>query len=487
MANGETRPGSLSGTSAIMWFREDLRLADNPALAAAVGSGSRLVCVYVLDEESPGIRPRGGASRWWLHGSLAALARSLEARGASLHLRRGSAAEVLPAIVGETSAKAVFWNRRYGAAEQDADVKVAEALSAAAVDVAVFGAKLLHEPAEVRTKGGGAFRVFTPFWSAAQLIPPPSPLTAPDRIAGANAPGGDQLESWNLLPRRPDWAGGFREIWRPGEDGAAERVAHFLEGGFSRYAEERDFPGLESTSRLSPHLAFGEIGPRQIWATTDRLGRQAPVESLRKLRSELGWREFAWHLLFHNPDFATKNFSSAFDSFRWAEPGPTLKAWQQGRTGYPIVDAAMRQLWRTGWMHNRLRMVAGSFLVKHLLIDWRLGEAWFWDTLVDADPANNAVGWQWIAGSGADPAPYFRIFNPVLQGQKFDAEGNFIRRFVPELAGLPAPHIHAPWKAPAAVLSTAGVRLGESYPHPIVEHGMARARALAAFAAMRAG
>lgn len=471
---------------AIVWFREDLRLADNPALSAAVASGAEVLCLFILDEEHPGLRRRGGASRWWLHGSLQALADELAARGAGLLLRRGSALQVLTSLAATTNATAVFWNDRYGAAERSLESDITATLQAAGIRVQSFGAKLLNEPWAIRTKTGGPFSVFTPFWRAAQAGPrPAAPLAAPSRIPGSPITDGDHLDDWQLRPSRPDWAGGLRETWQPGERGAWDRLDAFLDAKLHSYAEGRDFPGQEITSRLSPHLAFGEIGPRQIWAEIERPDRSFPPESTAKLRAEIGWREFAWHLLFHNPDLATRNFNSGFDAFGWLEPGAELEAWQRGRTGYPLVDAAMRQLWQTGWMHNRLRLVAGSFLVKHLLLDWRLGEAWFWDTLVDADPASNAVGWQWVAGAGADAAPFFRIFNPVLQSRKFDGAGAFIRRYVPELARLPDAEIHAPWEAPPAVLEAAGVRLGKTYPHPVVGHAPARARALAALSAIR--
>jgi deoxyribodipyrimidine photo-lyase len=467
----------------IVWFREDLRLADNPALHAGVARGEPVVCVYVLETDR--IRPRGSASRWWLHHSLASLDSDLAKRGGSLILRRGSAATAIPALVREVDAAAVYWTRRYGDAAE-ADGATAEALSTAGIEWESFNAKLLREPWEVETKSGGAFKVFTAYWRAASAGPETAyPLPAPRGIQSLpTPPRSDDLASWALLPARPDWAAGIEHTWTPGEAGAHARLADFLEDRLEEYDLRRDFPASEVTSRLSPHLAFGEIGPRQIFAAL-AAARHPGSDAARKFRSEIGWREFSYHLLAQEPDLAGTNFNKAFDDFGWRESPADLRAWQRGRTGYPIVDAAMRQLWQTGWMHNRLRLIVGSFLVKDLLVDWRAGEEWFWDTLVDADPANNPANWQWVAGTGADAAPYFRVFNPVLQSKKFDPDGAFIRRFVPELDRLTAPHIHEPWTAPGAILAAANVTLGETYPHPIVDHRAARDRALAAYGASR--
>jgi deoxyribodipyrimidine photo-lyase len=472
---------------AVVWFRDDLRLDDHPALAAAVASGRPVVALYVLDEVSPAIRPLGAASRWWLNHSLARLGEALAARGAALVLRRGPAAIVVPSVVAEVGATAVVWNRRYGGGEVAVDRELKAGFAAAGVEARSFQANLLWEPHAVRTRAGDPFRVFTPFWKACLAAPPPRPpLAAPERIAGfEGAIASDALADWRLLPTAPDWAGGLAETWRPGEAGARERLAVFLEKGINSYADDRDRPDLEGVSRLSPHLRFGEISPFTIHAAVTARGTAGSVDerSAAKYLAEIGWREFCHHLLFHFPDLATRNFQARFDGFDWREDPAFLAAWQRGATGYPIVDAGLRQLWATGWMHNRVRMVAASLLVKHGLIDWRAGEAWFWDTLVDACPANNPAGWQWVAGTGADAAPFFRIFNPVTQGTKFDPDGAYVRRWVPELAGLGAPAIHAPWTADAARLRAAGVRLGVTYPTPIVDHAGARARALAAFAA----
>ncbi|WP_293868062.1 deoxyribodipyrimidine photo-lyase [uncultured Alsobacter sp.] len=473
----------------LLWFRDDLRLADNPALEAALASGQPVVGLYILDEESPDLRPLGGAARWWLHHALADLAAALERRGTRLLLRRGAATEVVGSLLGEMSFSAVLWNRRYEAAAITVDTAVKTMVRAAGLRADSFNASLLYEPWAVRSKAGDPMKVFSPFWRAALASgEPPSPVaSAASRAPLAPAGHFDALASLplvalGLLPATPDWAGGLRETWRPGEDGAQERLAAFLDDELKGYADGRDRPDMPSTSRLSPWLRFGNIGPRQIWHAAASAVEQgaASHRDLAKFHAELGWREFSYHLLHAFPDLARSNFQAKFDAFPWRDDPPALAAWQRGRTGYPLVDAGLRQLWHTGWMHNRVRMVVASFLIKHLLLDWRSGEEWFWDTLVDADPASNAASWQWVAGSGADAAPYYRIFNPILQGEKFDPQGDYVRRWVPELAGMPADVIHQPWSASPARLSAAGVRLGETYPRPIVDHDAARNRALAA-------
>ena len=469
----------MTASPAIVWFREDLRLADNPALRAGVDSGRPLLCVYIFDEESDGVRPLGGASRWWLHHSLAALAGSLEKRGGRLDIFRGPARAVLEKLTGASGAGALFWNRRYDAAGVAIDKSVKAALSQA-VEVESFNGKLLAEPWTLRTKAGGPFRVYSPFWRALQALgEPDAPLPAPRRLSAAAPAGAIGLNALGLLPTKPDWAGGLRACWSPGESNASKRLTDFLDEGLGGYSGGRDRPDQNHVSRLSPHLAFGEISPRQIWAATRHAADSNPRVSrdAEKFLSEIAWREFSYHLLFHNPDLASVNFDSRFDAFAWpAQDDSNLEAWRRGLTGYPLVDAGMRELWATGYMHNRVRMIVASFLIKHLMIDWRVGEQWFWDTLCDADPANNAASWQWTAGSGADAAPYFRVFNPVLQGEKFDPDDAYVRRWIPELAKVAAKYVHRPWEAPTPP---------EDYPAPIVDHAKARARALAAFAQMR--
>lgn len=473
---------------AIVWFRLDLRIADNPALSAAGGSGAPVLPVYVL-EEGADDGPLGGAGRWWLHRSLARLSERLSALGAPLLLLRGRAAELIPDLVQQTGASAVYWNRRYEPAAVQRDRTIEDSLRRAGVAVETFNSALLFEPWTVQTGSGGPFRVFTPFWKACLRLPaPPRPLPALERLAGGpTAPHSDRLEDWGLLPTAPDRSGGIAWRWTPGEDGARTRLERFLDI-LPGYVTGRDRPDLDATSRLSPHLRWGEIGPRQVWHAVEARrhagGGDGPAG---KFQAELGWREFCHHLLFHFPHIVQDNFRPEFDAFPWRDEETGSGAWTRGRTGFPIVDAGMRELWATGWMHNRARMIAASFLVKDLLVDWRRGMAWFEDTLVDADLANNAASWQWVAGSGADAAPFFRIFNPVLQGEKFDPDGSYVRRWVPELAQLPANWIHRPWGAPADVLRDACVTLDETYPRPIVDHGAARRRALGALAEIKGG
>lgn len=475
-----------SPAPAICWFRDELRLGDNRALEAAVARGP-VIALYVHDEVSPGLRAMGGAARWWLHQSLSALDASLAKAGAALTILEGPAGLVVPALAKACGASLVTWSRRYGQPERDIDAEIKSALTANGIAAESFCDRLLAEPWTLKTQSGTPFRVFTPFFrTLSALGDPPPPLPAPRKIAGlaaAKIPSTHRvhLDDLELLPRIP-WDAGLADAWTPGEAGAHARFEAFLADGLNGYAEGRDRPDLKNVSRLSPHLRFGEISPRQIWHRLASMEAPASQKDRGKFLSEVGWREFAYHLLFHNPDLATRNFASRFDSFPWADAPKALAAWQKGRTGVPIVDAGMRELWHTGYMHNRVRMIVASYLVKHLLVDWRQGEAWFWDTLCDADVANNPASWQWVAGSGADAAPYFRVFNPVLQAVKFDPDGRYVRRWVPEIAKLPVPHLFKPWEAPASVLQSAGVSLGQTYPHPVVGLEQGRARALAAFA-----
>ena len=481
-----------SDAPCIVWFRDDLRLSDHPALQAAAATGRPVICLYVLDETSKwaGSRPLGGAARWWLAQSLRALDKRLGAAGVPLVLRKGNAAAIVPELARESGARDVFWNRIAQAPHQAVEDDIATALRDLGVNAQTFAGDLLTAPDTVRTKEGRGLRVFTPFWRRIQALgAPPDPLPALRRLRSGPNVASDTIESLGLEPTRPDWAGGLRESWTAGESAAQKRLQDFLKGRLAGYTHDRDRPDCDGTSGLSPHLRFGEISPRQIWHAVHFAAAERPAlaADADKFLSELGWREFCRHLLFDLPDLATRNLQPSFDSFAWRHDDAALEAWQRGQTGYPIVDAGMRQLWRTGVMHNRVRMVVASFLVKHLLIDWRAGEQWFWDTLVDADAGNNPANWQWVAGCGADAAPYFRVFNPVLQGEKFDPEGNYVSRWVPELARLPKKHIHQPWEATPLELASAGVTLGKTYPHPIVDHRKGRERALKAYEKVRRG
>jgi deoxyribodipyrimidine photo-lyase len=472
----------------IVWFRDDLRLSDHPALHAAAGTGAPVICLYVLDEAS-GARPLGGAAQWWLARSLRALRDDLRAIGGSLVLRRGPAAKIVADLALEAQAGTVFWNEIAQAPHQAKADQVATALRHIGVAFQSCAGDLLVAPPTIRTKEGRGLRVFTPFWRRILASgDPPMPLPAPTSLGGAPDPASEPLESWYLEPSHPDWAGGLRETWTPGERSAQGRLNAFLEDAMAGYSAGRDRPDRPGTSGLSPHLRFGEISPRQVWHAARFAAAERPALSsdIDKFLSELGWREFCRHLLFDVPDIATRNLQPSFDAFPWRRDDRALRAWQRGQTGYPLVDAGMRELWRTGVMHNRVRMVAASFLVKHLLIDWREGEKWFWDTLVDADAGSNPANWQWVAGSGADAAPYFRVFNPILQGEKFDPDGNYVRRWVPELARLPTTAIHRPWDAAPLELKGADVELGKTYPEPIIDHKVGRERALAAYASVRA-
>ena len=447
-----------------------------------------MIGLYVLDDTAG--RAPGGAARWWLAQSLHMLGADIAARGGSLELRTGAAARVIPEVARESGASVVYWNTIAQAPHQAVEKQLEAALAELGVSSQSFPGDLLVPPSAIRNKEGRGLRVFTPFWRRVlSLGDPPKPLPAPKQLAPAAKMRGDALESWQLEPSKPDWAGGLRERWTPGEASARTRLRDFLKHSVRGYAEDRDRPDREGTSGLSPHLRFGEISPRQVWHAVRFAAAENPAiaSGTEKFLSELGWREFCRHLLHDHPNLATENLQTNFDDFPWKADAKALAAWQRGRTGYPIVDAGLRELWRTGVMHNRVRMVVASFLVKHLLVDWRDGEAWFWDTLVDADAGSNPANWQWVAGCGADAAPYFRVFNPVLQGEKFDPEGTYVRRWVPELKDMPAKLIHQPWRATPIELASAGIALGKTYPQPLIDHAKGRERALAAYAKIRKG
>ena len=468
----------------IVWFRQDLRIADNPALHAAAQRGP-ILPVFILDAANGSSKwSIGGASKWWLHYSLTFLEENL----GSLTLLRGPALEQLLQLAKSSGADSIYWNRCYEPRAIERDRAVKAALKARGIDAQSFNASLLNEPWEIATGSGGPYKVFTPYWRACQQRSFAAPLPVPRIVMASAKESGATLADWDLLPLAPNWAADWLNTWTPGESGANARLVQFLAEGIDGYGELRNRPDLLNVSRLSPHLHWGEISPRQVLARAQLAAAANPSRQgdVSKFLSEIGWREFAHHLLFHFPDLPDKSWKPAFDTYPWQDDRRQLRAWQRGMTGYPLVDAGMRELWKTGWMHNRVRMVTASFLVKHLRIDWRQGQAWFWDTLVDADLASNAASWQWVAGSGADAAPYFRIFNPVTQGEKFDPDGAYVRKWCPELSALPSDAIHAPFLAPARLLRSAGIELGVNYPAPIVDHATAREAALRGYEAVKA-
>lgn len=480
----------MSAKPTIIWFRHDLRLRDHPALTAAVRSGAPVIPLYVLDDAAAGQWKSGGASRWWLAKSLEALSRDIAERGSRLILRQGDTARVLKRIVEESGASAIYVTRCYEPWAVALEVKLQRLLKGLDVEFKRFGGRLLREPEDLRTASGAAYQVFTPFWRAFRRdFRPPEAMDAPARLTPVPEEiASDRISDCRLVPTKPDWSGGLAQTWRPGEHGAQARLEEFVAADLANYVTGRDRLDVDGTSRLSPHLAFGEISAAACWrAASNALGRSGAIDqSIETFLKELAWREFSYALLFHSPKMPDEPLRKEFAAFGWSKSREHLRAWQRGLTGYPIVDAGMRELWATGYMHNRLRMIAASFLTKHLLLPWTVGEAWFWDTLVDADLANNAANWQWVAGCGADAAPYFRIFNPVLQGEKFDPDGNYVRRWVPELARLSSADIHKPWQADKAGLERAGVIIGKNYPSPVVDHKAARARALAAYERLKA-
>ena len=470
----------------IYWLRQDLRLADNQALLHAASLGP-VVPVFIWDKDAA-YNP-GGASRWWLHQALIDLADSFKKYDVPLILRQGDPEQVLLAIAKESGAKNIVWCRGYEPGLRESDARIMAVLDKAGVTVDIRNGFLLHEPESIKNGSGNPYRVYTPFSKACRASGPvPAPLPAPKKLENVKGIKSDKLEDWKLVPRTAVWPKGLAQAWQVGEKAGHMQLKNFVAETLGDYKVGRNHPDKDHTSRLSPYLHFGHISPRQAWHAIEKAQHQGDgviSGSAERYLLELLWREFAWHLIFHFPDMDRRPLNPAFANFPWHSDATALKAWQRGMTGYPIVDAGMRQLWQTGWMHNRVRMIVASFLIKHLLIDWRTGMDWFWDTLVDADFANNSVSWQWVAGCGADAAPYFRIFNPILQGKKFDVKGDYVRKFVPELAGLSPEYIHEPWTAPADMLKKANIKLGQTYPEPIVEHNKARKRALTALKEMR--
>ncbi len=478
-------------TIGVVWFRRDLRLSDNPALHAALHECVQVIPVYLHapDEEAPW--SPGAASRWWLHHSLEALRQSLRAAGHDLVIRQGPSLPALRDLIAETGARLVYWNRLYEPAAQARDAGIDAALTRTGIICRHYNASLLREPTEIQTKSGGPYRVFTPFWQAylrqAQFD---SPLPAPRRLPARPATvRSEPLSALDLLSRIR-WDQGLAQAWQPGEGGAWRQLQHFVDAQMQDYPGQRDRPAIQGTSRLSPHLHFGEISPRQIWhavqSVADPRRGAGLLPASEAWMRQLAWREFGIHLLHHFPHTAQQPLDRRFENFPWRRDyRADLARWQRGETGIPLVDTGMRELWHTGWMHNRVRMIVASLLTKNLLIPWQEGARWFWDTLVDADLANNTLGWQWTAGCGADAAPYFRIFNPILQSERFDPQGDYLKTWLPELGRLPARWIHRPWQAPPAQLREAGITLGRDYPPPVVDLEASRARALAAWDSIR--
>ena len=465
-----------SDSPVIVWFRRDLRTTDHPALYAAAETGKPVVALYIRETDLT--YPMGAASDWFLHHALTALEEELSV---PLIIREGAAREVLPDVVRATGADAVHWGRRYQKDAIDIDAALKESLKADGVSVESHNTMLMSEPWEVKTGSGGNYRVFTPFYRKfREVIDVPEPLPAPALTRFSGNVESLSVADLGLLPTAPDWGAKMEAYWKPGPKGARERLEEFLDEAVEYYAEYRDRPDFDRTSRLSPYLAHGCISVRECWHANREADPGSDV-----FAKELGWREFSYSLLFYNPDMKTKPLDGKFEHFDWQGSDADLRAWQRGQTGYPIVDAGMRQLWEMGWMHNRVRMIVASFLIKDLLVEWQKGEEWFWDCLCGGDPANNSQGWQWTAGCGADASPFFRIFNPISQGERFDPKGDYVRQWCPELKDLPKAYVHKPWEAPDHVLADAGVTFGEDYPRPMVDHGEARERALELYKEMK--
>ncbi|MGB7206538.1 MAG: deoxyribodipyrimidine photo-lyase [Anderseniella sp.] len=480
----------MSDRPAILWFTNDLRMSDNAALTRAVESGRPILPVFILDDQVAGKFAMGGASRWWLMHSLEMLGASIKSLHGMLVLKRGASLQVLTSLIEETGAEALYFSRNHAPWSAELEKSVFDLCAGKGVECKRFSGFLLHEPEAIKTGSDTPYKVYTPFSrNCFDNSPARAPRATPQDINFyKGAITSDELVDWQLYSARPDWASGFGERWQPGEAGAHNKLERFISQAIKNYHDARDIPGTFGTSRLSPHLHFGEISPLQCWHAARHAmdnTQQSMDAGGHTFLKELLWREFSYHLLHYWPDLPEKAFKPEFQEFPWRENGEFLEAWQKGQTGYPIVDAGMRELWATGWMHNRVRMIVASFLIKNLNIPWQSGERWFWDTLVDADIGSNSASWQWVAGCGADAAPFFRIFNPVLQGERFDPEGNYVRTWVPEIAKLPTRLVHKPWEAPALVLKEAGIELGKTYPTAMVDLYATRDQALAAYKSIR--
>ena len=465
----------------VMWFRQDLRLADNPALTNALEDGKTLP-IFIFDDFNSKEHVNGAASKWWLHHSLSKLNKSLKNK---LCFFIGNPIDILDEIHKQFEISNIFWSRCYEPWRIKRDKKIKKHFNDQNVNVNTFNGSLLWEPWNIAKKDGTPYKVFTPYYRKGCLNSekPRMPLPIPDLSNLTSIDDHNlKIEDLDLMPKQ-NWHKKMTSLWSPGEEGALSKIDEFIINGLNDYKEGRNFPFKKNVSQLSPHLHFGEVSPNQVWyRAKTKEGKLGIKKDLDHFLSELGWREFSFNLLYHFPFLPKENLQKKFDNFPWDNDKDKLKKWQKGLTGYPIVDAGMQELWQTGYMHNRLRMVVGSFLVKNLLLHWHHGERWFWDCLIDADLASNSAGWQWIAGSGADAAPYFRIFNPITQGQKFDPDGKYTRKYLPVLNDMPDKFLFNPWEAPEDVLRSAGVKLGENYPLPIVEIGSSRQKALEAFA-----
>lgn len=474
-----------SSQPVIIWFRQDLRLQDNAALRAVIETGRPLIAVYIHDPDGEGEWKSGGATQWWLHHALIDLEQQMEKLGNQLVIRRGDSLHCLRELIRESAAGSVYWNRRYEPVIRKRDASIKNQLREEGIEVKSFNSALLHEPHTISKKDGSPFKVFTPYWKHCTKQPKEAPVQVDlkNAVFFNNTPQSESISSLGLLPSI-SWDDLFYEAWDPTAKGAAKLLKTCVASKLERYEGGRDILNEEATSRLSPYLHFGQIGPRQIWHAVKANDNGGNGTS--RFLAEIGWREFSYALMYHFPHTATEPLRPEFADFPWESDERLMKAWQTGQTGFPVVDAGMRQLWKTGWMHNRARMITASFLVKHLLQPWQDGARWFWDTLVDADLASNTQGWQWTAGCGADASPYFRVFNPILQGEKFDSEGDYVRRWVPELGKLPQGLIHQPWEAGGLELAEAGVVLGKDYPYPVIEHAAGRARALKAYELFKA-